>query len=55
MNTPILKTQRLILRKFNENDLKAFYDIFSNKEVNQFLPWFPLKNLDEAKSFYQER
>ena len=35
--------------------MKAFYDIFSNKEVNQFLPWFPLKNLDEAKSFYQER
>mgnify|MGYP000003524482 FL=1 len=55
MNTPTLNTQRLILRKFNENDLEAFYDIFSDKEVNQFLPWFPLKNLDEAKSFYQER
>ena len=55
MNTPTLKTQRLILRKFNENDLEAFYNIFSDKEVNQFLPWFPLKNLDEAKSFYQER
>lgn len=51
MNTPTLNTRRLILRKFNENDLEAFYD----KEVNQFLPWFPLKNLDEAKSFYQER
>lgn len=50
-----LNTRRLILRKFNENDLEAFYDIFSDKEVNQFLPWFPLKNLDEAKSFYQER
>ena len=55
MNTPTLNTRRLILRKFNENDLEAFYDIFSDKEVNQFLPWFPLKNLDEAKSFYQER
>ena len=43
MNTPTLNTRRLILRKFNENDLEAFYDIF------------PLKNLDEAKSFYQER
>ena len=50
-----LNTRRLILRKFNENDLEAFYDIFSDKEVNHFLPWFPLKNLDEAKSFYQER
>lgn len=38
MNTPTLNTQRLILRKFNENDLGAFYDIFSDKEVNQFLP-----------------
>lgn len=38
MNTPILKTQRLILRKFNENDLEAFYDIFSDKEITQFLP-----------------
>ena len=52
---PNIKHTRLILRKFNENDLEAFYDIFSDKEVNQFLPWFPLKNLDEAKSFYQER
>lgn len=54
MNTPTLNTRRLILRKFNENDLEAFYDIFSDKEVNQFLPWFPLKNLDEAKSFYKK-
>ncbi len=38
MNTPTLKSKRLILRKFNENDLEAFYYIFSNKEVNQFLP-----------------
>lgn len=38
MYTPILNTCRLILRKFNENDLEAFYDIFSDKEVTQFLP-----------------
>lgn len=55
MNTPKLETNRLILRKFNDNDLNALYEILSNKEVNQFLPWFPLKNLDEAKIFYQER
>ena len=39
MNTPTLNTRRLTLRKFNENDLEAFYDIFSDKEVNQFLPF----------------
>lgn len=55
MNTPKLETNRLILRKFNENDLKAFYNIFYDKEVNLYLPWFPVKNLKEAKDFYQER
>lgn len=38
MNTPKLETNRLILRKFNENDLKAFYNIFSDKKVNLYLP-----------------
>lgn len=38
MNTPTLNTRRLTLRKFNENDLEAFYDFFSDKEITQFLP-----------------
>ncbi len=38
MNTPTLETKRLILRKFIENDLKALYKIYSDKEVNTFLP-----------------
>lgn len=54
MNTPTLKTERLILRKFTENDLKALYEIYSDKEVNQFLPWFPLTTMKEAKGFYEK-
>lgn len=54
MNTPTLKTERLILRKFTENDLKALYEIYSDKEVNQFLPWFPLTTMKEAKRFYEK-
>lgn len=54
MNTPTLKTERLILRKFTENDLKAIYEIYSDKEVNQFLPWFPLTTMKEAKRFYEK-
>lgn len=38
MNTPILKTERLILRQFTENDLEALYKIYSDNEVNKFLP-----------------
>jgi len=55
MNTPTLVTERIILRKFEERDLEALYRIFSDSEVNRFLPWFPLKSMDEAKAFYEER
>lgn len=55
MNTPTLKTERLILRKFTENDLTALYEIYSDKEVNNFLPWFPLTTLEEAREFYNKQ
>lgn len=55
MNTPTLETERLILRKFTENDLDVIYKIFSDKEVNTFLPWFPLKTLNDVKAFYETR
>ena len=31
-NTPLLETERLILRKFTENDLEALFNIYSNEE-----------------------
>lgn len=54
-NTPTIKTERLILRKFIKTDADALLEILNDEEVNTFLPWFPLKNLDEAKLFLQER
>lgn len=54
-NTPRLETERLILRKFTENDIEALFLILADKEVNTFLPWFPLKSIDEAQSFYEAR
>lgn len=55
MNTPTLETERLILRKFTENDLEALFKIYSDIEVNTYLPWFPLKSMEEAKTFFEER
>ncbi len=55
INTPELETERLILRKFTENDLPALLAIFSDEEANTFLPWFPLKSMREAKSFFVKR
>ena len=54
-NTPVLETQRLILRKFTENDIKALFDIYKDEEVNLYLPWFPLKSLKEAEIFFNEK
>lgn len=55
MHTPILKTERLLLRPFTENDLNAILDIYGDAEVNRFLPWFPLQNTEEARRFYETR
>lgn len=55
MNTPKLETERLILRKFTKDDLDALFLILKDEEVNKFLPWYPMKNLEETKRFYEER
>ena len=55
MNTPELKTERLILRKFTDRDINALFLILKDEEANTFLPWFPVKNMEEAKSFFEEQ
>ncbi len=55
MNTPLLETERLILRKFTQQDIEALFLILSDEEVNTFLPWFPAKNLEDARRFFEER
>lgn len=54
-NTPILQTERSILRKFTENDIEALFHIYKDEEVNTYLPWFPLKSLEEAEMFYKDK
>ena len=55
MNTPALETERLILRKFAEQDMEALFQILQDEEINKFLPWYPVKNMDETRRFYEER
>lgn len=54
-NTPTIKTERLILRKFTKDDAQALFEILNDPEVNIFLPWFASKSLDETKVFLQKR
>lgn len=51
MNTPRLETERLILRKFTEEDIEALYALLSDREANTFLPGVPLRSLAETRSF----
>ena len=51
-NTPKLLTERLILRRFSEQDIPALFEIYRDEQANTFLPWFPLKTLDEAEALF---
>jgi RimJ/RimL family protein N-acetyltransferase len=53
-NTPEIMTERLILRKFNENDVKPFFDFMRDEEVNLYLPLFPFATMEEAKKYLLE-
>lgn len=49
-NTPELETKRLILRKFSVQDTEALFSLYSDEEINTYLPWFPLRSLEEART-----
>lgn len=50
-----LQTERLILREFTEKDIPALFSLLNDKEVNTFLPWFPVQSLTETREFYERR
>ena len=50
-NTPTIKTERLILRKFTIQDTNALLEMLKDNEMNTYLPWHPLKSISEAKVF----
>ena len=54
-NSPVIETHRLILRKFTPEDVNDFFEIMSDKEVNVFLPWFPLSTTEEALTVLTDR
>lgn len=49
-NTPELETKRLILRKFSVQDTEALFSLYSDEEVNTYLPWSPLRSMEEART-----
>lgn len=53
-NTPTIETERLILRRFTPNDCDALLGLLSDKELNNFLPWYPVRSKEECHKFYEE-
>jgi len=49
-----IKTDRLILRPFQESDLNAFSDYRSDPEVARYQSWSAPFSLDQARSFLVE-
>ncbi len=50
-----IETDRLILRQFTEEDAGALFSLLSDKEVNRFLPMFPLRDIEEAEAYLRNR
>lgn len=51
MGFPILTTTRLNLIEIKEEHLPDIYNLFSNKQVNQYYNVVPLKEIDEARKY----
>lgn len=46
-----LTTDRLTLRHFTEQDMAALHLLLQDEAVNTFLPWFPMKNIEQTRAF----
>ena len=46
---------RFLLYDFFSSLLHALFQILKDEEVNTYLPWFPTKNLEETKRFFEEK
>lgn len=53
-NTKFIETERLILRKFEENDAENIFNNYASKDnVTEFLSWKSHKSLDDTKSYLE--
>lgn len=54
-NTPLLAEGDLILRRFSESDIPALFALYADREINKFLPWFPLETQAQAEALFREK
>lgn len=49
--TQTIKTQRLILRKINSDDMEMIYNFMSDPELTKYEDWIPHENIDYTQGF----
>ena len=54
MLSPNIETNRLILRRYNEIDLDAFYEILHDERLHTYIPFPDLTKEEECKKLYNE-
>lgn len=52
---PILRTERLLLREFTNEDIPAVFSIFSRGDVNQWTETNPMQSIVEAETRVKSR
>lgn len=53
-NSPQIETDRVVLRRFSIDDLDDVALLYSDKAVNEFLPWFPHASKAETELFLKD-
>ena len=46
-----ITTSHLVMRPFTDADAPFVLSVFSDSQMNRFLPWFPIQTLEEAQAF----
>ena len=55
IGTHAIKTERLLLRRFVESDIKPYYDNYGcDQAVQEYIAWFDCKTLDDTEDFVHE-
>ena len=50
-NIPTIKTERLLLRRIVDRDIRDIYEYSSNPETTEFLLWYPHESIYDTKRF----
>jgi ribosomal-protein-alanine N-acetyltransferase len=55
INFPVMQTERLLLREFNQSDARSVFDIFSQDRVTKYLNVETMHSIEQAEKLVEVR